>query len=281
MIPAIEVGRRDLDAADAQILLPCIDPADVDAVAESLGPARSRLRVFVDEDRIGPDRAYMRLWNTHAGDVILWHADMFPVEPETWFGQLLGFVVRYPDAGIFGCKLLYPIERDGRRLLQSAGGYIDRKRGLPYHFGGSVDLFAEGSCKDGKTAEVDRGQYDKPRRVQWVTFGGCYIRRSVLDAVGGMDPGYRFSYYSDVDYCLSAASLGFDTYYVPVPIFHWEGRDNKKRDDIQAIMEGNKTYFLGKWGTSLSRQRRGGGVRGCLRALRGLLGRVEPGAQSR
>jgi GT2 family glycosyltransferase len=280
MISTAEPGRRDTGESDPKILLPCIDPADVDAVAESLGPARSRLRVFVDEQRIGPDRAYMRLWNAHAGDVILWHADMVPVEPQTWFEQLLGFVERYPDAGIFGCKLLYPVELDGRRLVQSAGGYIDGKRGVPLHFGGGVDLFAEGGCTIDKTAEVDRGQYEEPRRVQWVTFGGCYIRRRVLDAVGDMDPNYRFSYYSDVDYCLTAASLGFDTYYLPVPILHCEGRDNKKRDDIQAIMQGNRAYFLSKWGPLLSRQRSARGVWGCLRTLRGLLRRAEPGAQS-
>jgi tRNA (mo5U34)-methyltransferase len=231
---------------DVDILLPCIDEADARSIREQIGPARDRLRVLVDTERVGPDAAYMRLWGQSRNDVILWHTDMAPADPEHWLDELLGYVRAHPQVGIFGCKLLYPTREGAHWLVQSAGGLL-LASGEPEHIGGGYDVFTGTQARAAKNRVLDDGRCDVPRRVDWVTFGGCYIRRAVIDAVGDMDAGYRFSYYSDVDYCLRARQKGFGVAYVPVAIFHDEGRDNKKRPDIEAIRAENRERFLARW----------------------------------
>lgn len=244
-------GVERYGPGDASILLPYIDPKDLETVRESLGSAQSRLVSFNDIGRMGGVKAYMHLWNSVEGDVILWHSDMFPIDSETWYDQLMSYVQHYPKVGIFGCKLLYPLENDGYSLVQSAGGFLHYKTGEPFHYGGGVDIYDENGVTYACEPVQDKGQFEKVRKVHWVTFGGCYIRRAVLDAVGETDGRYRIGYYSDVDYCLRARQKGFPIYYVPVPILHFEGKDNKKRDDIKLIIEENKNIFLEKWKPSL------------------------------
>jgi GT2 family glycosyltransferase len=99
-----------------------------------------------------------------------------------------------PQVGVAGCKCLYP---DGK-TIQHAGGWLEWPHGLGRHYGHH---------------ELDQGQWDESRRVEWVTGAAFAIRRQLLETVGGLDEGFWPGYYEDVDYCLRAQAHGYLTWY--------------------------------------------------------------------
>jgi GT2 family glycosyltransferase len=125
-------------------------------------------------------------------------------------------------------------DEEGNHYIQSAGGKF-KENGQPDHYGSG--LLIEKGAKFKENLEVDNGQYNSVREVAWTTFGGCYIRRAVINAVGGFSSDYEWTYNRDVDFCLKTRSLGFSIYQVPIRLFHHESRDNKKI----KVMDPNKT----------------------------------------
>lgn len=99
-----------------------------------------------------------------------------------------------PQVGIVGCKCLYPDQKS----IQHAGGWIEWPQGLGRHYGHH---------------ELDQGQWDESRRVEWVTGAAFAIRRRVLELIGGLDEGFWPGYYEDVDYCLRAQAHGYLIWY--------------------------------------------------------------------
>ena len=198
---------------------------------------------------IGCDLMFQKMWKQFPDDdIFILHADMTP-HHEGWFEEVLSHVEKYPEAGMFGCLLLYPARNnEGEYYVQCAGGRFSKK--IPDHFGSGLIL--ENGTKFKEELELDRGQYDKVREVAWTTFVGCYIRRSFIDKVGDFDPSYEWTYNRDVDYCLRGRKAGERIYQIPVRLFHHESRDTKRiRDNNKAQMEArNLARLQAKWGNS-------------------------------
>lgn len=178
-----------------------------------------------DEAGIGSDLMFQKMWNKFPeDDIFILHADMYPYE-DGWLEQVLEYVDRFPEAGILGCLLLYPAKNsEGKHYIQSAGGKF-KDTGQPDHFGSGLVLETGTTFKE--DVEIDNGQYDKVREVAWTTFGGCYIRRETINAVGGFSPEYEWTYNRDVDFCLETRSSGYKIYQIPVRLLHHESKDNK------------------------------------------------------
>ena len=201
-----------------------------------------------DETGIGSDLMFQKMWKKFPDeDIFILHADMSIADSE-WFDKLLTYVDQYPEAGMFGCTLLYPsVTKDNKYIIQSAGGRFTNE--IPDHFGSGLVIETGQRFKE---LEIDEGQYDYVREVAWTTFGGCYIRRSFINAVGDFDPNYEWTYNRDVDYCLAARKAGKKIYQIPVKLFHHESRDNKRiKTEKNAIAEQNNLIKLKtKWGNS-------------------------------
>ena len=183
-----------------------------------------------DTAGIGSDMMYQKLWNKFPkDDIFILHADIYPLNDDTdnnWFNKVLSYVDKYPEAGIFGCLLLYPAthEEKDKHYIQSAGGKF--KDNKPDHFGSGLCLDTGGKFKD--EILIDEGQFDCVREVAWTTFGGVYIRRKVFKKLGNFRPNFEWTYNRDVDYCLRAREIGFKVYQIPVRLLHHESRDNKR-----------------------------------------------------
>jgi len=206
-----------------------------------------------DTSRIGSDLMFQKMWKKYPNhDIIIFHADMSAPEgqePTKWYYDLLSYVKRFPKAGIFGCKLLYPATNDdGNFWVQSAGGFIN-ENGLPEHYGSGLVIENSTFWKEGET---DLGQYDSIREVAWTTFGGCYIRREVLDDVGDFPAIYEHTYNRDVDYCLRARENGWKIYQVPSTIIHWESRDNKRTmsPEHRQMEQRNRDRLVDIWSSN-------------------------------
>ncbi len=204
-----------------------------------------------DTGGIGSDLMFESMWNKFPDeDIFILHTDMMP-HHDNWFEEVLEYVKKYPEAGLFGCLLLYPAKDDnGDFFVQSAGGKFTDNR--PDHYGSGLVL--ESSYTFKSELETDKGQYNKVREVAWTTFGGCYLRRSFINAVGGFSPEYEWTYNRDVEFCLSARKAGERIYQIPVRLLHHESRDNKQvkaRDPNKVQIElRNLIRLQNKWANS-------------------------------
>jgi len=117
--------------------------------------------------------------------------------------EFLGELVKVGESdekiGIVGPKIYY-YDFNGRRdVINFAGGKFSMWKGQPYHIG---------------INEVDKGQYDKIKEVDYVE-GSCLLtRREVLDKIGLFDPSY-FAYWEENDLCMRGFKAGYKSVYVP------------------------------------------------------------------
>lgn len=218
-----------------QIICPYINNEEIKAHKQEFW----EYDVYYEQDTggIGSDLMFQRMWSKFPDDdIIILHADM-SIHNAEWLGELLQYVKDYPEAGMFGCLLLYPAKDDkGDYFIQSAGGRFVNSR--PDHYGSGITLEDASTFKD--TLETDTGDYNNVREVAWATFGGCYLRRSFINTVGNFSADFEWTYNRDVDYCLTARDKGQKIYQVPVRLLHHESRDNKRikmNDSSKVQME--------------------------------------------
>jgi GT2 family glycosyltransferase len=71
--------------------------------------------------------------------------------------------------------------------------------------------------------QVDRGQYDHVRDVEWVTGSAMMMSRACLEATGGFDDHF-FAFHEDVDLSLRARASGFRVVMSPLSrVWHLGG----------------------------------------------------------
>lgn len=120
-----------------------------------------------------------------------------------WLSAFISGVVAESDIGIAGCKIL----NADSQTIQHAGGCLTMPQAQPAHFG---------------FGEIDTGQYDQSREVDYVTGAALAVRREVLETIGYLDETLFF-YFEDVDYCYRARAAGFRVVYVPSAVVQHYG----------------------------------------------------------
>jgi GT2 family glycosyltransferase len=117
------------------------------------------------------------------------------VDP-AFIDELVRGLAAAPGAGIAGPKTYYASPPD---RIWFAGGEVSLWRGTARHIG---------------IRQTDRGQYDTPRDVDYVSGCALLARREVFETIGMLDTAYR-AYFEDTDFCMRAARAGFRIRYVP------------------------------------------------------------------
>lgn len=117
------------------------------------------------------------------------------VHPEA-LGHLLQAAQENLQAGIFGPKIYY--ESAPNRIWYAGA----RRR---------WGVLAATSTGRG---QVDQGQFDHRRQIDFVFGAGMFIRREVIETVGLFDEQF-FIYLEDLDLCLRAQKAGFSLQFVP------------------------------------------------------------------
>jgi hypothetical protein len=165
-------------------------------------------------------------------DVLLLNNDVEITQPD-WLAALRSAAHGAPDIGVVGCRLTFP---DGR--LAHAGTYI-----LPDTFWG----------QQVGSQERDVNQFAATRDVEGIVFACAYLRREVLDAVGGLSEEFE-SYFEDTDYCLRARAAGFRTVCCgKVTLVHHEhGSTRDAPDHFRKLFRRSRAVFRKRWGDALS-----------------------------
>ncbi len=128
-----------------------------------------------------------------------------------WLKELTAFMESHGDCAICGPKLRSMIEVGRFEYAGAAGGFLDFF-GYPFCRGRIL----------GKT-QSDRGQYDSPAEVCWVSGAALAIRSGVWKQLGGLDDRF-FAHMEEIDLCWRAWNAGWKVYVVPSAcIYHLGG----------------------------------------------------------
>jgi GT2 family glycosyltransferase len=150
--------------------------------------------------------------NTSHELVLIANPDAVPAPDAV--GVLRAFMEEHPRCGVAGPRMLYS---DGswqasRRSFPTIGATLVRRTPLrllfpPLRFQRKHYLLDE--------------RPDEP--VQTDTMLGAFLlqRRTMLEEIGGWDPGYRM-YCEDIDLNYRAAKAGWERWYVPAAVVHHE-----------------------------------------------------------
>ena len=164
-------------------------------------------------------------------DIVLLNNDLVFTQRD-WLPRLRACAGAAPDVGVVGCRLVFP---DGRLL--HAGTYILADTIWGQQIG---------------AMEKDIGQYTRDRDVEGIVFACAYIRREVIDSIGGLALDFQ-SYFEDTDYCLRAREAGFRTRVCGgVTLVHDEhGSTQRDPKALMRIFQGSRDVFRQKWGAKL------------------------------
>ena len=123
---------------------------------------------------------------------------------------------------------------DKKKMIWSAGGYVDWKKGIPYHIGVNC---------------IDRDTFSKEKYVEIAPTCCMLIHRKVFRKVGKMDERY-FMYFDDTDFCVRALEKGVKILYVPTAVM-WHkvssSSGGEKSKICQYYIQRNLLYFMDKY----------------------------------
>jgi GT2 family glycosyltransferase len=112
----------------------------------------------------------------------------------------------------FLTELIKVAESDSKIGLLGPKVYFYHEPNRIWFAGGRISLLAASSVQGYR--QVDKGQFDKVDRIDFVTGSCVLIRRVVLKSIGLFDPIYFFAI-EDVDLCLRAIRARFINVFVP------------------------------------------------------------------
>ena len=207
-LPPLLESLRGRDAA-----VTVADNASDDGSRELLATRFPEVRTLLLEKNFGFTGGYNRAFAQLLAEpdapeyLVLLNSDI-EVQPG-WLEPLTDWMDAHPDCAACGPKLhaLVPDGTDFRRTDRfeyagAAGGCIDRY-GFPFCRGRVLSR-----------TEEDRGQYDIPADVLWVTGARLLVRARCWQELGGLDDRF-FAHMEEIDWCWRTQLAGWRVTVVP------------------------------------------------------------------
>jgi len=229
---------RQTDLFGADVIV--VDNGSTDGTPEKLAAYESWLTVLRLPQNIGfvrGNNAGIEVADPES-DVVLLNNDLI-FSQRDWLQRLRALAHAQARNGVVGCRLT---QEDGS-LLHS-GTYI-----LP-------DT-CWGQQMEAGRVEKDIGQYKRNRVVQGIVFAVAYLRREVINAIGGLSTDF-VTYFEDTDYCLRAKEAGFDTLLCgEVTIIHAQhGSTSGQSERREKMFNASRAIFEKKWKDKLEAEYR-------------------------
>lgn len=215
-------------------ILYVVDNASVDDTLEKLAPYVHQLSMVIIKNTknigvaAGNNQGIKQALADSCTHVLLINNDI-EFEPELFKKLLIGMDVAHCDMLV--PKILY---HDQPKKIWFAGGHFDNvKTYMNIHEGYN---------------EIDSGQYDQPRAIEYAPTCCMLIKPSVFEKVGLMDEKY-FVYYDDTDFCIRALGQKQLLYFDPfVTLYHKVSSltGGGESDFALKYYMRNKVYFIRK-----------------------------------
>jgi len=162
-----------------------------------------------------------------AADYVLLLNEDTIVDPD-FIGHLVAAAEHRPELGFLGPLVYHHSEP---HVIQSAGGTTTADW-RTHHRGQN---------------ELDTGQYAQPFEADWVSGCAIFMRMSVVNHIGTLDPEF-FIYSEEVDWCLRARRAGFKGLVVPAARIWHKGvrRDYSPSPRVTYLSARNHLRLLHK-----------------------------------
>jgi GT2 family glycosyltransferase len=144
---------------------------------------------------------------------------------------------KYKNVGVVGSKIMY---YPNKNIIWYGGGFIDWFRFLAVHFG---------------TGEIDKGQYDFEKEVDFMTGCCMLIKKEVFRKIGFL-PNEYFMYFEDVDFCVRVKNIGYKILYNPnAIIYHKVGLSGGGEGSAFSVKWNtrNRIIFMNKYKNKVSK----------------------------
>ena len=199
---------QSLEGLDAEAIV--ADSASTDGSMEMMAEEFPAVRRIPLDRNYGFTGGYNRaLSQVEAECFVLLNSDIEVTQD--WLRPLVEWMDSHPECGICGSKLLSFQDRGSFEYAGAAGGLLDAY-GYPFCRGRVL-----------KKVDRDRGQYDSPSRVLWVSGACLMIRSSLWKALGGLDDRF-FAHMEEIDLCWRAQLRGQQVWVVPSSkVYHLGG----------------------------------------------------------
>lgn len=202
------LSLQELDYPKDRFELIIVDNGSTDGSVDFVHHRFSNIKIIQNEKNLGFAGGNNEGIKKSRGDIFILLNNDTTVD-KSCLRELIKIMSNDEKMKIGGCKILYP----DKKTIQHAGGII-LPNGLTNHYG---------------NGEIDTGQYDEVKDVDYVTGAAIAIKRSLLDELGYLDDGYFPIYFEEVEYCYKARKLGYRVIYIPSSIvYHYESMTTKK-----------------------------------------------------
>ncbi len=133
-----------------------------------------------------------------------------------------------PSIGIIGPMVYH---HDDPEVIQSAGGILGP------HWN-SIHLGMD---------QPDRGQFDAPHAVEWISGCGILVRRSAIEQAGAIDERY-FYFWEETEWCIRISRGGWKVIHVPTAKMWHKGVtvDHKPKPSVTYYATRNRLLTLSK-----------------------------------
>lgn len=157
------------------------------------------------------------------GDYVLFLNNDTVQEPD-WIEPLVEYLDTHDRVAAVQPKLLNYYQRDHFDYAGAAGGLMDV---LCFPFARGRLFLAQ---------EVDRGQYDTPRRIFWASGTAILLRKELFLAAGAFDETF-FAHMEEVDLCWRLYLMGYQVWCVPQSVVY-------HKNAVSLPMNSTRKYYL-------------------------------------
>ena len=182
----------ELDNPNFEVIL--IDDGSSDNSVEVIRDCYPQTRIIKNAKNLGFAKSVNIGIENSKGEVLVL-LNMDTVVRENWLTELIKVLLSNEEVGVAGSKML---DSDGI-TIQHAGGTID-KIGISRHIG---------------RGEIDNGQYNEVKEVEYVCGAAMGFRKSLLQKIGCLDERYSPMYYEDTDLAFRVRNGGYKVLYAP------------------------------------------------------------------
>lgn len=202
-----------LDGPRPEIIV--VDNASTDSTADLVAERFPSVRLVRSASNLGFGGGNNLGFAVARGDLLVTVNPDVRLRPDA-LTALRGAFAADERLGIAGAKLLFA---DGQ-TIQHAGGIVEYPLATTRHRG---------------YGEADRGQFDEPADVEFVTGAALALRRAVVEQIHGFDAGFYPVYFEDTDLCYRARAAGWRVKYIPVAV--------GLHPSSASLSQASETYF--------------------------------------
>lgn len=205
---------------DFEVIL--VDNASSDGTIEAVKQKFPLVKVISNPENLrfaGGNNVGINYALENEADYILLLNNDTVVDPD-FVSELMRAAESDGGIGMVGPKIYY---YDDPKRIWFAGGKVEFWKGWISHIG---------------IRELDRGQYDATRHVDYLTGCCLLVKREVIERVGKLDESY-FIYGEDADWCIRASRAGFKLLYVPSSII-WHKVSSSSGGNLSWFKNWNK-----------------------------------------